>query len=108
MLRTHDSIKKIGHEVFNFLSLYIKVDRLILFGSYLNKTQRMDSDIDLAVISSDFEKMSIFKKINLLSKVPVAIDSRLELLGFTNKDFAKPEKISLLAFIKKTGQILSQ
>ena len=108
MVRTHDSIQKIGHEVFNFLSLHIKVEKLILFGSYLNKTQRLDSDIDMAVISADFAKMGVLKKINLLSKVPVAIDSRLELLGFTNKDFVKPEKISLLAFIKKTGQVLSQ
>ena len=106
MVRRHSSIREIANDVVNFLSSYIKVEGLVLFGSYSKKTQREDSDIDMAVISSDFEKMDVLEKIQLLSKVPVFVDSRIELLGFSKRAFLKPEKTSLLALIKKTGQIL--
>ena len=36
----------------------------------------------------------------------MAVDSRLELLGFSKKEYLKPESASFLAFIKKKGKIV--
>lgn len=36
------------------ISKYYKIDDIILFGSYAKGTENEDSDIDIAVISSDF------------------------------------------------------
>ena len=106
MLKTNASINQLAKEAADFLSKHIKIDQLILFGSYLYGTPREDSDIDIAVISEDFERMNVLKKIGLLSKVPVAVDSRLEIIGFSKKDFLNPQPASFLDLIKKKGKIL--
>ncbi len=39
------------------ISQYYKIDAIILFGSYPKGTENEDSDIDIAVISSDFKNI---------------------------------------------------
>ena len=106
MLKTSYSVEDIARETKNFLSKYIRVDRIILFGSYLRGDFREDSDIDMAVISEDLEKMSVWEKIELLAKVPIYVDSRVEIIGFSKKDFLNPDKRSLLYIVKNEGKIL--
>lgn len=36
------------------ISQYYKIETIILFGSYAKGTENEDSDIDIAIISSDF------------------------------------------------------
>lgn len=107
MLKTHASIDQIAHEVKDFLSQRIHVDRLILFGSHAEGFPREDSDIDIAVISGDFDKMSVWDKIGLLAQASVAVDSRIELVAFTSKDYLRPQKCSLLNEIKNKGKTLT-
>ena len=107
MLKPEVKVEQIGREAVDFLSSYIKVERVILFGSYLYGNPRQDSDFDLAVISQDLEKMGILEKIELFAKAALAIDSRLELKGFGRAEFLNPEKGSLLEMIKKQGRLLS-
>ena len=45
-----ESIKKYIEKI----SHYYKIEAIILFGSYAKGTQNEDSDIDIAIISSDF------------------------------------------------------
>ena len=55
----------------------IKVDKFILFGSRANKTAKKGSDIDLLVISKDFEEVKSFKRspsLYLLWDAPYDID----------------------------------
>ena len=106
MLKTAITIKQIGKEVTDFLSQYIKVDRLILFGSYGYGKPRKDSDFDIAVISKDFEQMSILEKIELFSKVALMVDSRVELKGFSKREFLNPGQGSILKLIKSKGKII--
>ena len=106
MLKTDASIEQIAKEVKDLLGRHIRVDQLILFGSRNNGTPREDSDFDIAVISEDFEHMSELKKIELFARIPVYVDSRIELLGFSKHEFFDSEKSSLLAMIKQTGRVL--
>ncbi len=39
------------------ISQYYKIEAIILFGSYAKGTENEDSDIDIAVISSDFKNI---------------------------------------------------
>lgn len=100
------AVKKITKEVVSFLSPFIKVNKLILYGSYRYGIPRQDSDLDIAVISTNFEKMSVLEKIELFSKVIVAIDSRIELKGFSLAEYENPEQASFLEMIKKRGKII--
>jgi len=106
VLKTNASINQLAFEVKDFLSQHIHVDQLILFGSYIYGTPREDSDIDIAVVSEDFNKMSVWDKISLLAQVSVAVDSRIELIAFTLKDYSHPESGSLLSEIKQKGKVL--
>jgi uncharacterized protein len=60
----------------------IKVSKIILFGSYAKGTAKPDSDIDLAVISSQFGQDNL-KEMMLLRKLALEIDSHIEPLPFT-------------------------
>ena len=106
MLKTNASISQLAQEVKDFLSKHIHVDQLILFGSYKDGSYREDSDIDIAVISEDFNRISIWDRISLLAQVAVAVDSRLELMAFTPKEYSHPESGSLLKEINDNGKIL--
>jgi len=106
MLKTKITVEQIGREVVDFLSDYIRVDRAVLFGSYLYGTSRKDSDFDIAIISEDLAKMGILEKMELFSKAAIAVDSRVELKGFGKNDFLNPEKGSLVETIKKQGKII--
>ena len=106
MFKRKISITDITKKTAKFLSQHVKVDKLILFGSYVSGRPDKYSDVDIAVISEDFERMSIWDRISLFAKVPLAVDSRLELLGFSKKEYLKPESASFLAFIKKKGKIV--
>ncbi|MBU0693678.1 MAG: nucleotidyltransferase domain-containing protein [Candidatus Omnitrophica bacterium] len=106
MLKTDISIEQIVKELVNFLSRYIKIERIILYGSYAYGIARGDSDFDIAVISEDFERMSILERIELFSKAIIGIDSRIEAKGFSKKEFLKPQESSFLAMIKNKGKIV--
>lgn len=106
MLKTTSTIEKICQEAVEYLSRYIRLNRVILYGSYVSSGFRKDSDIDIAVISEDLEKMSVLKKIELFANVALAVDSRVEIKGFGKKEFLNPEKTSLLEVIKKEGKVI--
>ncbi len=106
MLKTKVDIKQIGREVAEFLSNYIKVNRLILYGSYAHDNPREDSDLDIAVISEDLKKMTIIERMELFSKAALIIDSRIELKGFDKSEYMNPAKASMLEVIKKKGKVI--
>jgi len=106
MLKTKLSLGQLAVEIKDFLSKYIGVEHLILFGSYAKGFQRADSDIDVVVVSDDFKSMSAFDKISLLANVSVAVDSRIELIGVTSNEYEQAQRGSLLNDIKQSGKVL--
>lgn len=106
MLKTEASIEQITNEVVDFLSRYIKVEKVILYGSYSYGAPQKDSDFDLAIVSEDFERMSVLEKIDLFAKTSIAVDSRVELIGFSKSDFLNPSQLSLLKVIKDNGRVM--
>ena len=63
----------------------VKVSRVILFGSYARGTEKPDSDIDLAIISSQFGRDNL-KEMMFLRKLALKIDSHIEPLAFSPQD----------------------
>lgn len=107
MLKTEASIEEIARQTAEFLSREIKLERLILYGSYAYGAPRQDSDFDIAVISEDFQDMPLLEKMKLFSEAALEVDSRLELKGFTLSEFLNPEQGSLLELIKAKGRALN-
>ncbi len=107
MLKEAVSLKEIGKEIAEYLSTYITIDKIILYGSYAYGEPREDSDIDIAIISEKFNAMSITERIELLSGISLAIDSRIEAKGFTPKEYEAPSPGSLIELIKRKGKEIS-
>lgn len=63
----------------------IKVSKVILFGSYAKGTANPDSDIDLAIISSQFGRDNL-KEMMFLRKLAIKIDSHIEPLALSPND----------------------
>ena len=60
----------------------IEVSKVILFGSYAKGTARPESDIDIAIISSQFGKDNL-KEMMFLRRMALKINSYLEPLPFS-------------------------
>ena len=67
------------------ISKFYKIDAIILFGSYAKGTEHEDSDIDIAIVSSDFN--DIFDDMAELIGMTWKIDTRIEPHPIKKKDF---------------------
>jgi len=79
----------------------IPVQKAILFGSYAKGETREDSDIDVAVISQVF-KGDRFADRRMIVPFRRGLDSRIEPIPFTPKDFATGGV--LIDEIKRSGK----
>ena len=86
--------RAINKEILNSINKFIKeikkhynITTIILFGSYAKGTENEDSDIDIAVISDDFE--DIYECMANLMGMTWDIDARIEPHPITTEDFEK-------------------
>ena len=84
--------RTINKEILNSINEFIKeikkhynITAIILFGSYAKGTENDDSDIDIAIISDDFE--DIYECMANLMGMTWDIDARIEPHPIKKKDF---------------------
>lgn len=84
--RTIDSqIMKSIKKYIEKISQFYKIEAIILFGSYAKGTENEDSDIDIAIISSDFN--DIIEDGAKLIGLTWKIDTRIEPHPITTEDY---------------------
>ena len=81
----------------------IKIDSAYLFGSFAKGTEHKWSDIDVAVISSDFSDNRFEEGVRLMI-LSHDIDSRIEPVPFRPERFIDEDPLAWE--IKKTGYLL--
>ena len=81
----------------------IPVERVILFGSYASGRAHAWSDIDLAVISPQFETMSLLERYEQLGLANRDLQAPVQVIGFAPSQVATCEPESFLADILSTG-----
>lgn len=86
--------KTINEEIVNVIRKYVekiskhyKIEAIILFGSYAKGTYNENSDIDIAIISSDFK--DIIEDGAKLIGLTWKIDTRIEPHPITKEDYDK-------------------
>ena len=87
----------------------IKVDKIILFGSFSNGNPHEYSDIDMAVISPELDvDKSQFENIRIIKERTKLIEPGLQLLAYPTETFEKELGTERLFIkeIKKTGTVL--
>ena len=88
----------------------IDVKFIVLFGSYAWGVPRGTSDIDLAVISPQFKRMSQLKRLELLSdisrKISISLPIDIDVVGFTPDEIDHAGYFDLAAQIREKGDII--
>ena len=89
-----------------YLSRKVRVHQAILFGSHARGDADEWSDVDLAVISPDFARMSHPKLMDLLVEVSLAVASSVEIRPYTPRDLREARPTNFLGHILATGKVV--
>lgn len=98
-----DNGRRIIAEYVNLLREHISLDKVILFGSFARGQQHLDSDIDVAVISSDFSGDRLKDQLQLM-RLRRKVDLRIEPIPFSPQDFTSADPLA--KEIMDTGYIV--
>lgn len=83
----------------------ISVDTVILFGSYAHGTARDYSDIDVLIVSPDFEGGGE-RDFALLDRVARKVNPLIEAIPYRPEDFENFEKGDFIHAVRKTGKVI--
>ena len=100
-----------GQKVKSIVSKYIQnlellgitVQKVILFGSQARGIFKKESDIDIAVVSKDFEKMGLWEQAKYLGRAARDLPYPIEALGFSPSQLKKVEQGTMLDEITRSG-----
>ncbi len=99
-----EELKNIIHDYISKLEGKIKLDKVILFGSYAKGTANKWSDIDLLIVSSDLpEKTPKGKNGFNLDNIVGTFEPSLEVLGINPKKLNDPIEKGFFDEITKSG-----
>lgn len=86
----------------------LRISKIILFGSHASGKATEESDIDLVVVSEDFEGKSIFEKVKLLNKADARTIKRfmipLDVILMSQKDLES--ETSIIAGYARQGKVI--
>ncbi len=107
MVKQSDEIKNIIFQYIDNLKKLIRVDRVILYGSYAEGRANEHSDIDLAIISPDVNSDNFIDYLQLVTRaIPRKIDVDIEPLVFSVHEYETASPVEFLGEIKKNGKII--
>lgn len=104
MAQTMPEIRRIVEAyIHNLVSLGVPVQKVFVFGSYAHGDATDESDIDIAVVSPKFEKMSLWDKAGYLGKAAWGMPLPIDALGYGPTQLKKIRPGTLLDEIVKNG-----
>ena len=80
----------------------VRIEQVILYGSYASGNVRPGSDLDLAIVSPDFGK-DRFEEGKLLLQTAWRIDPRLQPIPISSEAFEKNTWVPLIHEIREKG-----
>ncbi|OGQ22103.1 MAG: hypothetical protein A3I05_00570 [Deltaproteobacteria bacterium RIFCSPLOWO2_02_FULL_44_10] len=101
----YQNVEEVLESFIQELKKHIRVERVILFGSYSRNTPRSWSDIDIVVISPDFHGGTEEDHL-LLAKIARKITPQIEALPYLPEDLEKSDPQSFEAAILRDGKVL--
>lgn len=84
----------------------IWVEAIVLYGSYATGRPHEWSDMDVAVISPDFEDVPMWRRQEMIAKLTLERDRRLAPIGYPSSEYHNPGRHSFLREIVRTGRVV--
>ncbi len=107
MVKNSRKVKLLIKNLVTFLQRNgIRVNRLILFGSYAQGYARPESDLDIAVISESFNNKGLLRRQELLGEAIFQLREPVEIIGFSYREFQKRHPLSFLGHIVSKGKVV--
>jgi predicted nucleotidyltransferase len=97
--------KKINEYIKSLKEHNITVNKVILYGSWVNGNPNEYSDIDLAIFSPDFGKHKL-KELQLLTKLAWNIDESIEAIPYSTEQLKNNDPTNFANDIIKNGEII--
>ena len=86
----------------------LRLEAVVLYGSHAGGNPREWSDIDLAVISPDFENIPLNKRQEMISRLTVRRYADIAPIGYPASEYRNPGRHSFLREILRTGKVVYQ
>ncbi|MCP5104492.1 MAG: nucleotidyltransferase domain-containing protein [bacterium] len=87
----------------------IAADKIVVFGSYARGTEKVDSDIDLIIVSKNFRDKSIFERVELTTgigrRLVKAFKKPFDLMFYSDLEW-KDGRSTVIDAAKREGSIL--
>ena len=87
-----------------YLRSKVRVDQAFLFGSHARGKPDKWSDVDLAVISPDFARMSHSELMDFLVEASLTVDPQVEIRAYTPRDLSEARPTNFLGHILAEGK----
>ena len=88
-----DNAKEITNQYVTLLREHIKLEKVILYGSFVKGQPHIDSDIDVAVVSPDFTGDRLEDQLKLM-RFRRQVDLRIEPIPFLPEDFIPADPLA--------------
>ena len=106
MVTTASDLDRIIAAFVRLLNDSIRVEAVILYGSHVNGSPDEWSDIDVAVISSDFEGLQMWERQRIISRATLGREPSLAPIGYPTGEYQNPGRHSFLREIIRTGRVV--
>ncbi len=84
----------------------VTIEAVILYGSHAKGSADDSSDIDLAIISPDFEATSTWERQEIIARATVGRGYRIAPIGYSSSEYHNPGPHSFLREIIRTGRVV--
>jgi predicted nucleotidyltransferase len=84
----------------------ITVDHAVVFGSQVSGHSHAYSDIDLLIVSPDFDNMRDRSGINLLWRLAAKVDSRIEPIPCGSLQWKHDDSSAIIEIARQQGELL--
>lgn len=85
------------------LSEQVKVNELIVFGSYVEGRATAESDIDVLVVSDDFAHLNEDERLDLLYDAAWKTEPEVHPWGFTSQELRQASRLTTLGYARDKG-----
>ena len=106
MVATASELEKGIEDFIKKLNKGIRVEAVILFGSHVHGSPHEGSDVDLAVISPDFEDVAVWQRQETIARLSVHRYPGLSPIGYPSSEYHNPRPQSFLREIIRTGKVV--